>query len=78
MLPNAEYTEVLKIVRSWPPDQRIALAQEVLQTTQESQSPFPRPSFERALGIAGTKGNAPPNDKQVKQWIGEHRMEKYG
>lgn len=77
MTPTAEYTEVLKIVASWPIDQRVALAHEVLQSTEGSQSAKRRPSFERARGIAKT-GDIAPDDEQVKRWIGEHRMEKYG
>jgi hypothetical protein len=77
MTPTAEYTEVLKIVTSWPIDQRVALAHEVLQSAEKSQLPKRRPSFELARGIAKTGGVA-PDDEQVKHWIGEHRMEKYG
>lgn len=81
MIPTNEYSEVLRIVTSWPMDQRIALAHDVLQRATDSQSEAEserrRPTFERARGIARASGPA-PTDEQIKRWIGECRMEKYG
>ena len=75
----ATYRQVLEIVSSWPPRDRIALAHDVLETLQERDetSTPKKPSFERALGIARGDG-PPPSDEQVKEWIDEYRMGKYG
>ena len=39
--------------------------------------PPPRNTYKQAKGIAGGSGSA-PTDEQVRQWIDEHRMTKYG
>lgn len=79
MTQPAAYTAVLQRVTSWPIDQQIALAQDVLETVSErvSTSANPRPSFERARGIARSEERA-PSDEEVKQWIDERRKVKFG
>jgi hypothetical protein len=78
MARNAAYQQVLHQVSAWPAEDRIALARDLLGTvsgTQAAQNG--RPSFERALGIGRGEG-PPPTDEQVRQWIDEHRIGKYG
>lgn len=76
---NINYESVLKTIRQWPKAQRFILVQEVLKTlASESEQPRRRErTLERALGLVNLKGPA-PTDEEVKQWLDEHRMEKYG
>jgi len=77
MSSNPEYQKVLKIVSEWPPEERIALASEVLATVAPPPSRPPRRTLDRALGLARTNGPV-PSDADVRQMIDEHRREKYG
>ena len=76
MTQTIEYTEALKSVTALPIDQRLALAHAMLESSTDLQSisHSPRPSFERALGLASTTNEA-PSDEEIGKWIGEHRME---
>ena len=73
------YETVLNTVRQWPPDRRFALVQDVLNTlAPEVSSPRPRhKTLKKALGLLAT-GQPAPSDAEIKQWLDEHRMEKYG
>ena len=73
------YEVVLQTVRQWPPDRRFALVRDVINTLAADASPFrpERKTLERALGLLATSQPA-PSDAEVKQWLDEHRMEKYG
>jgi hypothetical protein len=76
---NAEYSSVIKTVSTWPLEDRITLAQDLLGTLKSdvAQRRTSKNTADQALGIA--KGSGPaPTDGEVKQWIDEHRMEKYG
>ena len=73
------YETVLNTVRQWPLDRRFALVQDVLSTlAPKVLPPQPRPkTLEKALGLLATSQPA-PSDAEIKQWLDEHRMEKYG
>lgn len=74
-----EYVEVLQKLRAWSPDMRCALVEAILETLKP-ELPVGRPRgvpVERVLGLAAGQG-PPPDDETVKQWIHEHRLEKYG
>ena len=76
------YDEVLNAVRQWPTTQRFHLVQEVLKTLEPATMRIERPqrkekTLDRALGLVNLNGPA-PTDEEVKQWLDEHRMEKYG
>ena len=73
------YETVLNTVRQWPPDRRFALVQDVLSTLAPDVLPSrPRPkTLEKALGLLATSQPA-PSDAEIKQWLDEHRLEKYG
>lgn len=73
------YENVLKAVRQWPTAQRFNLVQEVLKTlAPQVEKPHRRErTLERALSLVNLNG-PPPTDEEVKQWLDEHRMEKYG
>ena len=74
---DSDYQHVLRIVSSWPPEQRETLAHDVLETLKHHATGLPKQTLQRALGLA--RGNAPPpSDDDVKRWIHEHRLEKYG
>lgn len=76
---SPEYADVLGRVRSWSPEMRLSLAEELLR----SLHPVVRPSGPRGVpaeqvrSIGAGKG-PPPDDETVERWIEEHRMEKYG
>ena len=76
---TVEYAGVLGKVRSWPPDMRLKLAEDVLRSLQPELRPNGRRGVPAAQvrGIGAGKG-PPPDDATVKQWIEEHRSEKYG
>ena len=71
---------VLQTVRQWTFDERLALVQDVLNTLrpQQEKISFTREkTLDQALGLAATDEPA-PTDAEVKQWLDEHRMERYG
>ncbi len=81
MLPNAtaEYDEILATVQTWPPQQRLHLAADLLRS-------LPRPTgpdglrgvpVEKVRGVAAGAGPV-PDDDTVRRWTEEHRLEKYG
>jgi len=75
----ADYETILQTVHEWPPVQRFTLVQDILKTlSPKSESPRPRQNtLEKALGLLATNYPA-PSDVEVKQWLNEHRTEKYG
>ncbi|HZS10395.1 MAG TPA: hypothetical protein VFD58_36535 [Blastocatellia bacterium] len=76
---NVNYEGVLNIVRQWPTAQRLTLVQEVLKTLAsevEKTQPGER-TLEQALRLVPLNQPA-PTDEEVRQWLDEHRMEKYG
>ena len=76
---NINYEATLKTIRQWTIAQRYALLQDVLKTLAlEAEKPRVRErTLERALQIVPLDC-VPPTDEEVKQWLDEHRMEKYG
>lgn len=80
---TVQLAEIVGQVRSWPAAMRVALARRILETleTPPVEQPPPKlPSGPSAAEIAAMfKTDRPaPDDATVKQWIDEHRMEKYG
>jgi len=76
---TTSYQGVLDIVRQWPTAQQIALVEDVLKTISSRVEPPKqrRRTLDRALGLLATDKPAPTDD-EVKQWLDERRMEKYG
>lgn len=85
-----ELSDVLNRVKDWPPAQRITLARRILETI-ETHHVSPPPSSEAPTSPPNPRGlsaaelqallktdRPAPDDETVKQWIDEHRMEKYG
>ena len=79
VLKADSYETVLKTVRQWPPDRRLALVRDVINTlSPEVISSRPkRRTLEKALGLLATCQPI-PSDAQVQQWLEERRMEKHG
>ena len=73
------YDSVLQTVRQWPPDRRLALVRDVINTlaTEVFPSRPRRKTLEKALGLLATSRPA-PSDAEIQQWLDERRMEKYG
>ena len=81
---------ILEAFRSLPPEEQREVAEAVNQelhrsgmSTGRDQSGQPHPGSPGWVGwrqLAGllANGQEPPSDEQVKQWIDEARMEKYG
>jgi hypothetical protein len=76
-----ELTEVLDRVKDWSVAERVALVKGVLDTfASDVTTPAPLPSgrsMEEIIKIFKTDEPKPDVDT-VRQWIDEHRMEKYG
>jgi hypothetical protein len=74
----SDYETVLQTVHRWPPAQRLALAQEMLKTLSADIEPRPkRNTLAKALGLLRTEYPA-PTDAEIKNWLNERRLEKYG
>jgi hypothetical protein len=78
-LETLDYETVLNIVYKWPAVSRLTLIQDILKTLQsELEVPrLQRNTLEQALGLLATD-QPPPTDEEIKQWLVEHRLEKYG
>lgn len=79
VLEMNSYETVLLTVRRWAPNKRFALLQDIINTlSPEMIEPRPkRSTLERALGLLSTDRPA-PSDTEVRQFLDEHRAEKYG
>jgi hypothetical protein len=75
-----ELTDVLSRVKNWSPESRIVLARRILETLEVPHDPvhgLPARSVQELIGLGA--GDSPaPDDGNVRRWIDEHRMEKYG
>ena len=77
---TATYEEVVQLVRQWPPSERFSLVQVIFQSlAPEIKRPIyqKKNTFTQALGLLATTSPA-PTDTQVKEWLEERRLEKYG
>jgi hypothetical protein len=82
-----ELSDVLETVKHWPPDARVSLARMILETVESPQVLGQTPEHgeptrrgkpvDLLIGLGAGSG-PPPSDDLVRQWIDEHRMEKYG
>ena len=72
------YKAVIETVRGWPTASRFLLVQDVLKTLalEVGNSRSKRNTLEKALGLLATNQSV-PSDAEVRQWLDEHRMEKY-
>ena len=79
-----DFDEILKKIQTWEPSRRLTLARRILETLEASVTatsstpPVPRGRSAAEI-LADMKSDRPaPDDETVRQWIDEHRMEKYG
>lgn len=80
---TSEVSALVQRVQAWPVPMRIALAQGILQTLEEPAAPGSPPNRPRGYSAAEVRAilkmdKPAPDDATVKQWIDEHRVEKYG
>lgn len=78
-----QITDVVEHILNWPPAMRIALARRILETLERpaagpTDSGFPRGPSAAEVATLFKTDKAAPDDATVRQWIEEHRMEKYG
>ena len=76
-----EIADIIERVAVWPAPMRIALARRILETLEEvapSSPNTPRGPSAAEVGAMFRTDKPAPDDATVKQWIGEHRMEKFG
>jgi hypothetical protein len=76
---SMEYQEVVTRVRSWEPQLRLALAEELLR----SLHPDVVPNLPRGIPAEQVRGMAagetpPPDDNTVRRWVEEYRLGKHG
>ena len=72
---DLDYEQIFQVVVQWPPQQRASLAHALIDTLQPANRA--KPTLDQLVGVARGDG-PPPTDEQVKQWIDEHRVTKYG
>jgi hypothetical protein len=79
IVKNTQYKTVIEQINTWPADERLALAHEILRTLRPELSGGKRRegTLHIALGLLAT-GEPAPTDEIVQQWIRERREERYG
>jgi hypothetical protein len=78
-IENVSYESVLREIQQWPAARQLELVQDVLRAISPRLAlpPKRQKTFDRAFGLLANEKPA-PTDAEVKQWLEEHRMEKYG
>ncbi len=79
-LKIASYSDVMKMIGTWTPDRRFMLVKDVLNTLEpefQMTRPKRRQTLNKALGLLATNQPA-PSDQEIKQWLDEYKLEKYG
>ncbi len=72
------YETIRRTVLQWPADMRFALLRDLIYTLAPADNPTtPKGTLSIARGLLSAD-MPPPSDEQVRQWLGEHRQEKYG
>jgi hypothetical protein len=75
-----KYSDILDVVRRWPSAKRLDLVQEILGTVTsdlKTTTTGTSNTLTQALGLLATDQPA-PSDQQVREWLAEYRLEKYG
>ena len=73
-----ELNEIFERTKTWPTALRIRLARRLLESVDTSVVESTARGWRAADAIAAVNSRQPaPDDETVKQWIDEHRMEKY-
>lgn len=79
------YDRILRIIRDWPPETRLTLAQDILADVASQIPPAedvptsaaPKDTLSRALGLLRTASGSTPSDTEIDVWLEERRREKY-
>jgi hypothetical protein len=77
-----EYQAIRETVARWTPEQRFALIHEMLNMLAGDSPASGTPGRRRrtlthAIGLGRGEG-PPPTDEEVRRWLEERRLEKYG
>ena len=76
-----DLTTIWQEVSGWPPEQRLELAERLLQSLRREEKQAAafegRPEALRQL-VGIWKTDRPPNDEQVGRMLEEERLRKYG
>lgn len=74
-----EYKQVLESIRHWKVEWRLALVRDILQGLSGERRRTGRPgtTWQKARGLLRTDRPV-PSDEDVRHWLEEHRLEKYG
>jgi hypothetical protein len=74
-----DYDNILQTVRSWPTVRRVDLIQSILKTlvTGSGTSRARPKTLSKARGLLCT-GRPAPTDAEIRRWLKEHRLRKYG
>jgi hypothetical protein len=77
---SEDLARVWSQVKNWPLRLQVSLARRILDEVDAAQAapPVTRGKPVSALIGLGAGGGEPPSDETVRQWLDEHRMEKYG
>ena len=77
--PNHETQEIVEQVRQWPLDQRIALIEKLQELCRSADDVAPkRTPIGNLRNLLNLEGVDPPDDAQVRQWLVERRLQKFG
>lgn len=79
---SQEVTNVWQRVTAWPDQMKWDLASRLLKsisakTSGPADAMKRGPAVDEMVGLA-TTSESPPDDAQVRDWLAEHRLEKYG
>ena len=76
---TAEYNEILARVRTWPQQQRLRLAEDLLRSLPyvSDADGLRGVPVEQVRGMAAGAGPV-PDDNTVRRWVEAHHAEKYG
>jgi hypothetical protein len=78
MSHTAEINDILVRIDALPRQERMMLAYQILRDTRVKALPdAPRQTLNAAVGLLRDAGPA-PSDEEVKTWMDEHRISKYG
>ena len=77
--PALDRETILQAIREWPPDEQMALIQEILRQARIPliEEPIAPPNSRGLAGLLATD-QPPPTDEEIARWLDERRMEKYG
>ncbi|MGZ3582958.1 MAG: hypothetical protein ACXWQR_13920 [Ktedonobacterales bacterium] len=78
--PTLDRETILRIVRHWPINEQVALADAILADARASMQPTMQPPAVPSAALRGilSTGQPAPSDEEVARILDEERMKKYG